>query len=75
MRANLVANVGGLIQVGGERHQKSEDDMLLDVGRIGSRAMDIIDTASREDIPTGAAGYRIVHERLLGARITKVSAP
>ena len=71
---DFVANAGGLIQVGGERQDKSEDDVLLDVRRIGSTVANILETSRVDGVSTGEAALGIVRRRLQDARSTTEAA-
>jgi valine dehydrogenase (NAD+) len=64
---DYVANAGGLIQVGSELVDASEEAVLEKVRGIGDTVTQILTTSRRELVTTGEAARRLVEERL-GAR-------
>lgn len=69
---DFVANAGGLIQVGGERLNMSEDDVLRDVRQIGYTVADVLATSARSGISTGNAVLGVVRSRLEAAKSSAV---
>lgn len=65
---DFVANAGGLIQVGGERQNKTEDEVLLDVARIAETVTEILEASSETGTPTGQTAIDIANRRLQAAR-------
>jgi valine dehydrogenase (NAD+) len=61
---DYVANAGGLIQVGGELRQRTREQVLEDVRRIGATTQKILDAAAGDRIPTGRAAAQLVQLRL-----------
>jgi len=68
---DFVANAGGLIQVGGELQDKSDEQVLADIERIGTTVSEILATALDRSVSTGAAAMGIVQARLTAARVTE----
>ena len=65
---DYVANAGGLIQVGGELQQRTPEQVLDDVRRIGDTTREVLLEATAQQIGTGAAPDRVVRARLAAAR-------
>lgn len=63
---DYVANAGGLIQVGGELQQRTVEQVLDDVQRIGATTRKILSAAARTGTSTGAAAAHLVQARLSG---------
>jgi valine dehydrogenase (NAD+) len=72
---DYVANAGGLIQVGGELQQRTVEQVVDDVQRIGATTQQILRTAAETGISTGTAAAHLVRARLSGgSRSTGSSA-
>ncbi|AWB90912.1 Glu/Leu/Phe/Val family dehydrogenase [Aeromicrobium chenweiae] len=65
---DFVANAGGLIQVGSELQDKTEEQVLAGVERIGTTVSEILTTATDHDVSTSAAALAVVRSRLDAAR-------
>lgn len=66
---DYVANAGGLIQVGGELQEKTEDEVLEDVRRIGATVTEILHASLETGKSTLATASEVVQRRLASARI------
>lgn len=64
---DYVANAGGLIQVGSELQDRTEDEVLADIRRIGATVETILTAATQNRISAGKAASRIVRQRLPSA--------
>jgi valine dehydrogenase (NAD+) len=64
---DYVANAGGLVQVGGELLQRTAEQVLGDVRRIGATTQQILRIAAETGTPTGAAAAQLVQVRLAEA--------
>jgi len=67
---DFVANAGGLMQVGGELQDMSDEEVLADVERIGDTVTEILTAARERGTSTSAAAQAIVEARLRAARVT-----
>jgi valine dehydrogenase (NAD+) len=65
---DFVANAGGLIQVGGELQDKTQEQVRADVERIGATVTEILLAARHRGTSTSAAASAVVRSRLAAAR-------
>jgi valine dehydrogenase (NAD+) len=71
---DFVANAGGLIQVGGELRDRTEEEVLADVERIGLTVVEILQSARELGVSSSAAAQAVVRSRLQAARTAEVPA-
>jgi valine dehydrogenase (NAD+) len=65
---DFVANAGGLIQVGGELENRTEQGVLEDVRNVGKTVTQILRYSTESRVPTAVAALEIVKRRLEAAR-------
>jgi valine dehydrogenase (NAD+) len=65
---DFVANAGGLIQVGGELENRTEQGVLEDVRNVGKTVTQILRYSTESRVPTAVAALEIVKGRLEAAR-------
>jgi valine dehydrogenase (NAD+) len=71
---DYIANAGGLIQVNGERTGKADGEVRADITKLSSTVAEVLATAQRSNITTGAAANEVVHGRLDRARNARSSS-
>lgn len=65
---DFLANAGGVIDVDGRHHGKSQDERTLALEAIGDRVGSVIDTARKPGITTVQAAQRFARKRIDSAR-------